>query len=76
MRALLLVAVAAAAVALPGAATPASGPDGKTTGTRGAVDSISADGARVAIRSTLSGSKRTCNYVAVWAHREDKNDET
>ena len=61
MRLALLV-VAAALVLVP-AAGGATG--GKTIGTRGAVDSISADGGRVAIHAQLGDDPR-CDFGAVW----------
>ena len=71
MKRALALALAAAA-ALPGAAVPGTVPGTvhpeavRTIGTRGRVDSISADGGRVAIRSVLESTKRNCMYASVW----------
>jgi len=61
MRPLTLLAVLAL-VAVPGAAGSTGA---KTIGTRGAVDSISADGGRVAIHAQLGDDPR-CDFGAVW----------
>lgn len=60
-RALLLLALAS--LAAPGAG--GAGGATKTIGTRGSVDSISADGGRVAIHAEL-GANPTCDSGGVW----------
>ena len=57
------VVLAALALLVAPGATGATG--GKTIGTRGAVDSISADGGRVAIHAQLGDDPR-CDFGAVW----------
>ncbi len=59
----LLALVAAALVTVPGAV--AGGAPTRTTGTRGRVVSISADGGRVAIHASIAGS-RDCDSGSVW----------
>lgn len=59
---LALLLVTAALVVVPAAGTATGA---KTIGTRGAVDSISADGGRVAIHAQLGDDPR-CDFGAVW----------
>jgi len=58
-----LLAAATALILVPGAT--AAAPKTTTIGTRGAVESISADGGRVAIHAVLGDDPR-CDFGAVW----------